>query len=666
MEMSFFTSCPLTGGLSVPLQTVGTSTSSLSSRAFVRVRQFEAAYRLVFVRPALARSPWNIVWVGYCFLSWIYSLMPYKPGLGQGHGKKRHLHAHSPVNFKELKCYNVSMKSITAMVLVLVSIALSGFEAKASWLVDARRFHISAHGQTSCQDCHEDIAEQDLHPNPADVNRELADFFSTDRCLSCHDDIMDALDQGLHGSKRVKDPKGYAYCLQCHNPHYQPRLGKGRVEQCGACHPRGREKIAGFCFHCHGKRGSRAQEMTGKVVSLINQRHYQSTPHTDIACTVCHPQSAQFNHGGQRLGDCHQCHLPHDEKVAHDAHIMVACQSCHLEGIQPVRDPKSRLVLWERKRKSGETSEIHRTVRWEGDAACQRCHFKGNEVGAVSMILPAKSILCMPCHAATFSAGDTTTIIAVIIFLVGIVMIFSVLLSGSLSGERDLGPFDKVFKLLWNAVRALFSRKILLIIKAMILDVLFQRRLYRQSGVRWLIHSLIFFPFVFRFFWGLVALIASIWKPGWSWVWAMLDKNQPTTAFLFDVTGIVVILGVVLAFIRGRLRRPSQLPGLPGQDRVALGLIAGIIMVGFILEGMRISMTGSPDGAGYAFLGYGLSMLFSDPRGLTEVYGYLWYIHAILTGAFVAYLPFSRLLHIILAPVVLAVNAVYEYEHGRK
>jgi hypothetical protein len=30
------------------------------------------------------------------------------PGLGQGHGKKRHLHAHSPVNFKELKCYYFS------------------------------------------------------------------------------------------------------------------------------------------------------------------------------------------------------------------------------------------------------------------------------------------------------------------------------------------------------------------------------------------------------------------------------------------------------------------------------------------------------------------------------------------------------------------------------
>jgi hypothetical protein len=57
MEMSFFTSCPLTGGLGVPLQTVRTSNSSLSSRAFVRVRRFEAAYRLIFVRPALERTP---------------------------------------------------------------------------------------------------------------------------------------------------------------------------------------------------------------------------------------------------------------------------------------------------------------------------------------------------------------------------------------------------------------------------------------------------------------------------------------------------------------------------------------------------------------------------------------------------------------------------------
>ena len=84
--------------------------------------------------------------------------------------------------------------------------------------------------------------------------------------------------------------------------------------------------------------------------------------------------------------------------------------------------------------------------------------------------------------------------------------------------------------------------------KAMILDVLLHRRLYRQSEVRWLIHSLIFLPFVFRFSWGLVALLGSLWKPEWTQVWAMLDKNHPTTAFLFDLTGIMAILGVVLIF----------------------------------------------------------------------------------------------------------------------
>jgi nitrate reductase gamma subunit len=50
---------------------------------------------------------------------------------------------------------------------------------------------------------------------------------------------------------------------------------------------------------------------------------------------------------------------------------------------------------------------------------------------------------------------------------------------------------------------------------------------------------------------------------------------------------------------------------------------------------------------------------------LVDVYGYVWYMHAILTGAFIAYLPFSRLMHIIMAPVVLAMNAATVQDHRR-
>jgi len=68
-------------------------------------------------------------------------------------------------------------------------------------------------------------------------------------------------------------------------------------------------------------------------------------------------------------------------------------------------------------------------------------------------------------------------------------------------------------------------------------------------------------------------------------------------------------------------------------------------------------MTGYPEGSEYSLVGYAIGLLFSFPRGLVEVYGFVWYIHAALTGVFIAYIPFSRLLHIIMAPVVLAMNA---------
>ena len=601
-----------------------------------------------------------------------------------------------------MRSEDLFMRKTGIFFLVLALSSLCAIKTEAQWRIDARELHISAHMENSCQDCHEEIAGQDLHPNPADVGKTLKSFFREETCLNCHDDVMDDLDEGVHGNEEIRDGENFKYCIRCHSPHVQSRLGENRMgefdpsrpehEQCGACHeersnlpalyaedeacmachgrvdpesPQGKEQIERFCFHCHGLAGSEAQKLTGEVVPLIDIDAYRSLPHADLACTECHPNAAGFNHSVQESGDCRRCHLPHDEKVAGDAHSEVSCGACHLEGIEPARDPESRLVSWNRDTDTGAPLRIHEMTRMSDQNSCKRCHFKGNEVGAVSMLLPAKSIMCMSCHSATFSAGDTTTVIALVVFLGGMVNVGSYWLSGSVGGRSDVSSAGKLFYLLWNTVRVLFSFRIFSIIKAMILDVLLQRRLYRQSGRRWFIHSLIFLPFVFRFSWGMVSLVVSLWKPEWALVWPMLDRNHPVTALLFDLTGIMVILGVGFAFFRGQRRQQDQPSGLPGQDRIALGLIGGIVVVGFLLEGLRIAMTGWPEGAGFAVLGYVISLLFGESSLWTGVYGYLWYIHAILTGAFVAYLPFSRLLHIIMAPVVLAMSAVAECEQSR-
>jgi nitrate reductase gamma subunit len=203
----------------------------------------------------------------------------------------------------------------------------------------------------------------------------------------------------------------------------------------------------------------------------------------------------------------------------------------------------------------------------------------------------------------------------------------------------------------------IFSNRIISVIKVLILDGLLQRRLFRISISRWFIHALIFFPFLIRFCWGWIALVASNWLPEWQGVWIMLDKNHPLTAFLFDLSGGLVIVGVVLMLARKyALGSIDKLEGLPRADWPAYSLMGGIIIVGFILEGMRIAMTGTPQGSQFSFLGYTISALFAGVD-LTGIYGYIWYAHAIFTGAFVAYLPFSRMFHMIMVPVSLAMNA---------
>lgn len=567
------------------------------------------------------------------------------------------------------------MKKILLLSLLMI-LTIRVPTAGASWLIDTGAFSKSVHADNSCQDCHAETAANNLHPDPQKVTRKAADFFSTAQCTGCHEDVSESLGQGTHGGKPVQNASTYENCLRCHDPHAQARKGGAALpaefsEQdraCLVCHAampldsaEGRQRAAGLCLHCHGQSGTRAGQITAGIVPPLDTAAYESAVHSTISCLACHPQAPAFEHQTQVPGDCRQCHRPHDDKVAHDAHLTVACPACHLQGITPVRDAGAGRVLWTIDRDLKTASKIHNMRRLGDDVFCRRCHFRDNHLGAAAMLLPAKSVLCMPCHSATFSLGDTTTLLSLLVLLFGLVGLFSYSLSGVLSGFPSAGPSGRLSRLIKSGFKWLFAARFGAVFKTLLLDVLFQRRLYQRSPARWLIHGLIFYPFALRFLWGMIALLGSLWLPDRPWVWLMLDKNDPVTAFTFDLTGVMILTGVALAVRRGLM--PAERPAdLPGQDRTALGLIGAIVAIGFVLEGMRIAMTGHPPGSGFAFIGCGFSLFFND-SSTVNYYGYVWYLHAILTGVFIAYLPFSRLFHIIAAPILLIVRAADPSEH---
>jgi hypothetical protein len=271
------------------------------------------------------------------------------------------------------------------------------------------------------------------------------------------------------------------------------------------------------------------------------------------------------------------------------------------------------------------------------------------------MVLPAKSIMCMPCHVATFSVSDTTTLVSLFIFLAGLVGLAAVWFSGSID-KRAIWTSEKTEVKTRLKPRAFFPFKSLKALKIILLEVVLLKRLFQQSKSRWLIHALIFFPFLLRAVFGLTALFLSIYLPDGPVTIAMMDKNQVIRALFFDVTGLMIFAGAAAAVVRSRKNSNGTILPLPEPGPSMPALLGLIVLVGFILEGLRMAMTGWPDGTEWAFIGHAVSLMFKGMTGLTDIYGYVWYAHAVLTGLFIALIPFTRMIHIITAPVILIFN----------
>lgn len=165
-----------------------------------------------------------------------------------------------------------------------------------------------------------------------------------------------------------------------------------------------------------------------------------------------------------------------------------------------------------------------------------------------------------------------------------------------------------------------------------------------KSSYPGLMHFFIFWGFVILFIGtDIVALQADLSIP-------LLYGNFYLGFSLFmDIFGIVVLAGLVMAYIRRYIQKPDLLDNTP-DDSWSLALIAAIIVTGFIIEGLRISVT-KPAWETWSFAGYWLAGIFTSlglNKGIQEsLHQGLWWFHLVLTLGFIAYLPKFKLFHII-------------------
>ncbi|MBU2547682.1 MAG: respiratory nitrate reductase subunit gamma [Proteobacteria bacterium] len=448
----------------------------------------------------------------------------------------------------------------------------------------------------------------------------------------------------IDGPKFHASVHGRTACTDCHedaasdtghpNPA-RPGAGPFKPERCEACH----DKVsADLAQGVHA--GARTQAGANYTDCLsCHEPHYQQVPRQPARtrCDACHEMRTALPPSGKSDRDC---------------------VNCHLAGVAPFPARSGGLIPRPLDRAAFEPGRVHYLDPEPDPSFCRLCHRQGNRIGAATRVLPEKGLLCLPCHVASFSVNDTVSIVALILFFAGLVGLASVWLSGRLEGGPSGAP-GKLATLAMRVAGVVFSARLLLVFQALVLDVLLQRRLWRQSRGRWIIHGLIFFPLVVRCLWGLGAMIMSAWWPESPSTWTLLDPDAPLTSVLFDLTGLMILLGAFLALAR-RLAGGPSVPGLPPPDWPGLALLAGMVLSGFLVEGWRMAMTGAVDGRGFAFIGRLIGQALSGHQGLADAYGWLWYAHAILVAAFAAYLPFSRLVHMFLAPLVMIVNRVLQ------
>jgi Fe-S oxidoreductase/nitrate reductase gamma subunit len=191
-------------------------------------------------------------------------------------------------------------------------------------------------------------------------------------------------------------------------------------------------------------------------------------------------------------------------------------------------------------------------------------------------------------------------------------------------------------------------------LKRLLVDGFFQIRTFREvyPGI---MHGLIFFGFFVLIFGAFFdATEFHIAEP--LGIPFLRGRVYLFFSFVMELFGLAVLLGVLMALYRRYVTKPDGLgyqgkPDNTPDDAIVLCLIGAIIITGFIIEALRIHVN-RPPWEVWSFGGWLLAGAFTgmDHERAKTLHQVTWWGHTFLSLGFIAYIPYSRLLHIITTP----------------
>jgi Fe-S oxidoreductase/nitrate reductase gamma subunit len=172
-------------------------------------------------------------------------------------------------------------------------------------------------------------------------------------------------------------------------------------------------------------------------------------------------------------------------------------------------------------------------------------------------------------------------------------------------------------------------------------------------------HVLLFYGFTFLFIGTvLVALDYDVTQPLWNYQflkgWFYLGFET-----ILDAAGLAFLVGVGMAiWRRARIRPPALVTRT--QDVYILGALLFLGITGFMLEGLRLAIR-DPSWGSYSFVGIVLRRVFDSwsPGAQFALYRTIWWSHSLVTFAFIAAIPYTKLQHMFTSPANIFLSTPY-------